>query len=69
MCPSVKSCSCSNYTEVNSTTLSQDIAYIGVDKNQVNETLTNLGKWDVEAIKLLCKGTILSLGKRFEAKK
>ena len=59
MCPSVKSCTCSNYTEVDSTTLSQDIAYIGVNKTVVNSTLSNLGKWDVEAVKLLCKGTLV----------
>ncbi|XP_066930215.1 uncharacterized protein [Clytia hemisphaerica] len=54
-CSIQKDCNCLNVTEVNSTVISGDVAYIGVNNTYVNASISNVGKWDAEKIKLICK--------------
>ena len=58
-CSIQKDCSCNNITEVNSTVINSDVAYIGVNNTYVNSSITNVGKWDAEKIKLICKGIFI----------
>jgi len=41
---------------VNTTTI-QDLSYTGVNDSEVKSSLTLLGKWDSEQIKLTCQRT------------
>ena len=49
-----KSCQCKTVPEVN-TTILQDVSFQGVNDSAVNTSLAAMGKYDVEAINLLCK--------------
>ena len=55
-CLKPKSCKCLDVQDINSTHLANDTNYNGVDEAAVNTSLTFIGTWNSEKIKLTCTG-------------
>ena len=51
-----KTCECLNIPEINSTQLTTNANYSGVDSSAVNTSLTYIQTWDKQKIDLTCKG-------------